>query len=89
MNQLNNFDPILFLDLKHIKPSDKQKISDELMIQISDYLAVRLIEILPNDKIERINSQTELFSLAKDEISDFDKKIKEYLEDFKVEFLKT
>lgn len=87
MNQLNGFDPILFLDLKNIKLSEKQQLSDELMIQISDYLAVRFIELLPNDKLEEINSQSDLFNLTKEGLSDFDDKVKQFLDDFKIEFL--
>ncbi len=79
------FDPLLYLEINN-NPEKKEKLSRELLDQISDYILVRTIEMFPEERLLEIGSAQELFTLAKKYIPDYESKIKAFLEDFKKEF---
>lgn len=86
MQQFNGFDPILFLNISGVKKEDNQSISDQLLVRIGDYLAVRFLEIMPEELIKNIQSTPQLLSSAQNYFLDFNQKIKLFLEDFKREY---
>ena len=86
MNQLLGFDPLLFLGITNIKDEEKQFVSEKILDRLSQYLALRIIELLPEHDLKEIDDPEKLFSVAKEKIPDLDKKTKVFLEDFKKEF---
>lgn len=88
MNQLSGFDPLKFLDLKDLKNEEKDILSDKLLNKISQYLLIRVAELLQEEEIKRLNNPNDVFSLAKNKIPDLNNKVKLFLEDFKTEFYK-
>ena len=80
------FDPLLFLGIANIKDEEKNIVSQKILDRISQYLAIRIIELLPESDLKDIDDPEELFSVAKEKIPDFDKNVKAFLEDFKKEF---
>lgn len=86
MQQLLGFDPLLFLGIKNLKEEEKSIVSEKLLDRISQYLAIRVAELLSEDDLKSIDDPQQLFSLAKERIPDLDKKVKVFLEDFKKEF---
>lgn len=83
------FDPLLFLDISDVKKDEKHKLTEELLIQISNYLAIRFIEILPRESTQNIQTFEELFLASQKNFPDFNEKIKLFLGDFKKEYKKT
>ena len=86
MKQLLGFDPLLFLGITNIKDEEKQFVSEKILDRLSQYLALRIIELLPEHDLKEIDDPEKLFSVAKEKIPDLDKKTKVFLEDFKKEF---
>lgn len=86
-SNLDGFDPILYLGL-HLDPQVKQAVSEKLLDFLSQYLTIRTVELLPQDKLEEINSPEELFLTAQKVIPDFNRKIKIFLQDFLKEYQK-
>lgn len=86
MKFLRGFDPILFLELRNINSKDRNKLSFELMSQISEFLVIKTLQIVPEEKAEEINSLEELFEYASENISQYDQKVKTFLNEFKTEF---
>lgn len=87
MQQFLGFDPLLFLGIINIKPEEKSVVSEKLLDRISQYIAIRIIELLSEDDLKNIDDDPQkLFSLARQKIPDLDKKAKVFLEDFKKEF---
>lgn len=86
MKQLLGFDPLLFLGITNLKSKEKSIVSQKLLDRISQYLATRIAELLPEDALIDIDDPEQLFSLAGQKIPDLDKKVKLFLEDFKKEF---
>lgn len=86
MQQLLGFDPLLFLGITNVNAEEKSVVSDKLLDRISQYLAIRITELLSEDDLKNIDDPQQLFSLAKEKIPDLDKKVKLFLEDFKKEF---
>lgn len=86
MNNLQGFDPLLFLGITNLKDEEKNIVSRKILDRISQYFAIRIIELLPENDLRDIDDPEKLFSVAKEKIPDLDKKIKEFLEDFKKEF---
>ena len=86
MNQLLGFDPLLFLGITNIKDEEKQFVSEKILDRLFQYLALRIIELLPEHDLKEIDDPEKLFSVAKEKIPDLDKKTKVFLEDFKKEF---
>ncbi|MEK7517610.1 MAG: hypothetical protein AAB583_03605 [Patescibacteria group bacterium] len=87
MNQLLGFDPLLFLGITNIKDEEKSIVSQKLLDRISQYLAIRIVELLSEEDLKSIDDDPQkLFSLAKEKIPEFDNKVKVFLEDFKKEF---
>ena len=80
------FDPLLFLGIANIKDEEKNIVSQKILDRISQYLAIRIIELLPESDLKDIDDPEELFSVAKEKIPDFDKNVKLFLEDFRKEF---
>ena len=88
MTQFLGFDPLKFLGISNLHGQEKKDASQKLLERISQYLVIRVTELLSEDDLERIDDPQELFSAAKIKIPDLDKKIKSFLEDFKKEFNK-
>lgn len=88
MKQLPDFDPLLFLGIKNLTTSEKTLISKYLVNKISQYLLIRISEILPIEDIKSINEPNKLFVLAQNKIPNLNEKVKIFLEDFKKEFSK-
>lgn len=86
MNQLLGFDPLLFLGITNLKPEEKDMVSKKLLDRISQYLVIRIVELLPEAELKHIDDPQKLFSVAKEKIPDLDKKVKVFLADFKKEF---
>lgn len=87
MQQLIGFDPLLFLGITNLKPEEKTIVSQKILDRIFQYLVIRITELLSEDDLRNIGDDPqELFSLAKEKITDLDKKVKVFLEDFKKEF---
>ena len=87
MNQLLGFDPLLFLGITNIKDEEKSIVSQKLLDRISQYLAIRIVELLSEEDLKSIDDDPQkLFSLAKEKIPEFDSNIKLFLADFKKEF---
>ncbi len=86
MQQLLGFDPLLFLGVKNLKDEEKEIVSKKLLDRISQYLVIRITELLSEDDLKNIDDPQKLFSIAKEKIPDLDKKVKLFLEDFKTDF---
>lgn len=86
MKQLLGFDPLVFLGITNLKDKEKKDVSQKLLDRISQYLVIRITELLSEDDLKNIDDPEQLFSLAKQKIPDLDKKVKLFLEDFKKEF---
>ncbi len=86
MKQLLGFDPLLFLGITNLKLAEKSIVSQKLLDRISQYLTIRITELLPEDDLKNIDDPQQLFSLAKEKLPNLDSKIKTFLEDFKKEF---
>lgn len=88
LNMVPNFDPLIFLGLSNIKAEDKEKLSQELLEQISKYLAARILELLPEDRVENLTNYDDLLIVTQNKIPGIDEKVKGFLEDFRAEFKK-
>lgn len=86
MTQLLGFDPLLFLGITNVKPEEKTDVSQKLLDRISQYLVIRICELLPEDDLKNIDTPQQLSSIAKNKVPDLDNKVKQFLEDFKKEF---
>jgi|WetSurMetagenome_2_1015567.scaffolds.fasta_scaffold05765_4 hypothetical protein len=82
----NSFDPLIFLGIKGIKLEEKKDLSERLLNKISQYLLIRIVDQLDSSLLKRTRTPDEIFSLAEDNIPDFNNQVKRYLEDFKKEF---
>ena len=88
MNGLQGFDPLLFLGITNIKPGEKDAFSYELLSKISEYIFVRIAELLEESDLKNTDNPDQLFNVAKDKIPHLDTKIKTFLEDFKNDYQK-
>lgn len=88
MTQLLGFDPLLFLEINNLKGQEKTDVSQKLLDKISQYLVIRITELLSEDDLKQIDDPQKLFSIAKNKIPDLDNKVKMFLEDFRKEFYK-
>jgi len=88
MPQLLGFDPLKFLDITNLKGEEKESVSKDLLDKISQYLLIRISELLPEEDIRKVKNPEDIFSMAKDRIPDINIKVKLFLEDFKKEFYK-
>lgn len=87
MNQLQGFDPLVFLNITNLKPEEKDIVSQKLLDRISQYIVIRIIELFSDDDLKNIDSDPQkLFDTAKVKVPDIDKKVKVFLEDFKNDF---
>jgi hypothetical protein len=86
MKQLLDFDPLLFLGITNLKDEEKHVVSQKIFDRISQYLVIRITELLSEGDLKSIDDPQKLFSIAKEKIPDLDKKVKVFLEDFKKEF---
>lgn len=82
-----SFDPLLFLGLTNLKDEERGVVSQKLLGRISQYIAIRIVELLSEEDLKNIGDDPQkLFSLAKQKIPDLENKVKLFLEDFKREF---
>ena len=87
MKRFLGFDPLVFLGITNLKDQEKKIVSQKLLDRISQYLAIRIVELLSEEDLKSIDDDPQkLFSLAKEKIPEFDNKVKVFLEDFKKEF---
>lgn len=86
MTVLQGFDPLLFLRITNLNSEEKNKVSQKLLERISQYLVIRITEMLTEDELRHIDGPQELFEVAKNKIPDIDSKVRQFLEDFKQEF---
>lgn len=87
-NKLQGFDPLLFLGISNLKGREKTDVSQKLLDKISQYLVIRISELLPDEEIKRFNNPEDLFIIVKNRIPDINARVKIFLEDFKTEFYK-
>ena len=81
------FDPLLFLGITNLKDKEKNIVSQKILDRISQYITIRIVELLPEEDLKSIDGDPQkLFSVAKNKIPDLDSKVKLFLEDFKKEF---
>lgn len=88
MTQLLGFDPLKFLNITNLKNEEKDAVSKNLQNKISQYILIRIAELLPKDDVGKVKNPEDLFSLAQTKIPDLKEKMKLFLEDFKKEFYK-
>lgn len=86
MNNNLGFDPILFLGLAGLDKKSRPEVNRQLLDRISDYIATRTIEILPERYLGQVYSIDKVFTLALEHIPGYHSKIKQFLADFKQEF---
>jgi len=84
MMQLLGSDPLLFLGITNLKDKEKNIVSQKIFDRISQYLAIRIVELLSEEDLRNIDDDPQkLFATAKQKIPELDKKAKVFLEDFK------
>ena len=88
MNTLQGFDPLLFLGINNLRNREKSDVSEKLLDKISQYLVIRISDLLPAENIRKLKTPEDLFFMARNNIPDIDTKVKLFLEDFKKEFYK-
>lgn len=86
MINLSGFDPLKFLNITNLKDEEEKIVSKKLLSKISQYLLIRIVELLSEEEIKQFNNPEDIFSMAKDKIPDINTKVKLFLEDFKKEF---
>lgn len=86
MVQFLSFDPLKFLDIENLKDEEKNILSKNLLDKISQYILIRIAELLPADDVKKMSDPQDLFSLAQAKIPNLKDKIKLFLADFKKEF---
>lgn len=85
------FDPIAFLKLNHIEDSKKKQLKPRLLNNISEYLLIRLLDILPKEidkevNFDQISSISKLEDIFRQYIPHLDAKIDDILAEFKKEY---
>lgn len=88
MAQLLGFDPLKFLDITNLKNKEKDTVSKNLLDKISQYILIRISELLSLDDVKKMSDPQALLSLAQAKIPDLNAKMKLFLADFKKEFYK-
>lgn len=88
MNNLQGFDPLLFLGITDVRAEEKDALSQELLNKISEYIFIRITELLEEAVLKNVETPDQLFTVAKSKIPDLDAKIKLFLEDFKNDYQK-
>ncbi len=53
MAQLLGFDPLKFLDITNLKDQEKDTVSQNLLDKISQYILIRISELLPTDDVKK------------------------------------
>lgn len=86
MKMLLGFDPLLYLDLNDIQSNQKGQISYKILSQLSEYLVVRIAELLTAEQLKTARSPEELFAIAEKHTPDLEKKLRVFLADFKKDF---
>lgn len=85
MKTMSAFDPLIYIN---IDVEDKKQFSDKILDRLSKYLAVRLIELVPEEELGSIDSIDELFELAKKKVPDINEKVEVILDEFKNKVIK-
>lgn len=86
MTQSLGFDPLKFLDITNLKNQEKDILSRSLLDKISQYILIRISELLPTEDVKKIKDPEDILSLAQVKIPDLNNKMKLFLVDFKTEF---
>lgn len=86
MTQLLGFDSLKFLGISDLNDQEKETVSKNLLDKISQYILIRISELLPADDLKKATTPEDLFSLAQAKIPDLGDIIKLFLADFKLEF---
>lgn len=88
MTQFLGFDPLKFLDIANLNNQEKDTVSKNLLDKISQYILIRISELLPTEDVKKAVNPEDIFSLAQAQIPDLNDKMKLFLADFKKEFYK-
>lgn len=94
LNQsITKFGLIEFLNPQQLDDKTKQKLRPKLSENISEYLLIRLFDLLPEGtdekiKFNKIKSVEELEAIIKKYIPDFKKQLNKFLLEFKNEYQK-
>ncbi len=88
MNKLPGFDPLIYLGIKNLRGEEKTLASKHLLNKISQYLLIRISELLSIADLKSTNDPDKLFTLAQSKIPNFSNHIKAFIEDFKKDFYK-
>lgn len=86
MKQFLDFDPLLFLGIKNLTGEEKTIVSKHLLNKISQYLLIRIYELLSIEELKSTDDADKLFALAQSKIPNLNEKVKIFLQDFKKEF---
>ena len=86
MKQFLGFDPLLFLGIKNLSGDKKSVVSKHFLNKMSQYLLIRISELLSIEDLKSTNEPEELFVLAQNKIPNLNTQIKTFLDDFKKDF---
>lgn len=86
MNKFLGFDPLLFLGIKNLNGEEKNLVSKHLLNKISQYLLIRVSELLSPNDLKSTSDPGKLFVLAQNKIPNFNARVNNFMEDFKKEF---
>lgn len=82
------FDIISYLGL-NLDLSSQEIATKELLDALSKYIIIRIIEIVPEEKLEKLKDEKDLVDIAKNTIPDLNHQVKKFLEDFREAYQKT
>lgn len=82
-----SFDPLKYLNL-HLSQEVKGRASHHLLDQLSQYLIIRTVELIPEHELSRIESVESLFAKASESIPDYNGHVWQFIDDFKKEYSK-
>lgn len=92
ISSLNNFDPILFLDINTDNMSDKQLVGlhNGLNSKVGEYILLKSAELLTEEQLEEITKAEDqkIVETIQEYIPDIDSKISGWLNEFKDEYTK-
>lgn len=57
----SGFDPLKFLNITNLKKEEKDAVSKNLQNKISQYILIRIAELLSKDDIKKIKNPEDLF----------------------------
>lgn len=88
MSYFQGFDPLQFLNITNLKDEEKDILSSKLLDKICQYISLRIAELLDKQELNKIEDHKVLLNVAMEKVPGLDKRIKEFLDDFKEEYYK-